>query len=750
MADDIGKLRDDLEEFNDGLSDSSRVTKDLIQVFRSLNKEVKDLKGDADISEYIKENTRLLKEADKQYGNISNSITKVLQGESDIKDIKKQQESLNSNISKLTNVIQTNHSKILSLQKDNSAESKKAAAALELQNSELRDQFTVLKETSKEYDKAATFAGKLNDAIGPAGQVLKIMGANIKGFSEFTGEAAEKMQKYAAEQVELNGKASQFKTTMVGINAVGQSFLTKLFSFQAIFGFIVHSALHADATMTKISKTMGISKDEAHKVETSFKNIALNSEYSSVSISSLVEGMGQLSEATGVSAGFSNDMLEQQAVLTKQMGLSADEAAKINTMSMMNNKSTQETKVGIANQVKGLEKQTGIKLNYKKVMQDVAKVDGQLAAQYKNNPELIAKAVIQVQKLGINLQQAAAMGKNLLNWESSIEAELEAELLTGKQLNLEDARNLALKGKSAEAAAEMLKQVGSAAEFSEMDAIQQEAIAKSMGMQVDDLANSLREKELLNKLGAENIKQLDEQGRLDELKNEEGGAALVAAYEQQSAQEKMNQAMVKLSEILGALVAGPLGTMMDYMASLASNAGALYTVLGAISILMGGKMLMSLGRMVAQLGVAVGLSTAKAVAEMTAASALTLGLGTIGIVAAAAAGAAGIYSLVSKAKSMNDGVMAPDGKVLYSGKEGAIKLNDNDTVVAGTDLGGGKSGKSKSESKSGAGGGTTDLSPLLAKVDQLITLLQNGSQVTLDGKAVGRAMGLNSVNANMA
>jgi hypothetical protein len=94
--------------------------------------------------------------------------------------------------------------------------------------------------------------------------------------------------------------------------------------------------------------------------------------------------------------------------------------------------------------------------------------------------------------------------------------------------------------------------------------------------------------------------------------------------------------------------------------------------------------------------------------------------------------------------------MAPDGKVLYSGKEGAIKLNDNDTVVAGTDLGGGKSGKSKSEGKSGAGGGTTDLSPLIAKVDQLISLLQKGSQVTLDGKAVGRALGLNSVNANMA
>jgi hypothetical protein len=115
-----------------------------------------------------------------------------------------------------------------------------------------------------------------------------------------------------------------------------------------------------------------------------------------------------------------------------------------------------------------------------------------------------------------------------------------------------------------------------------------------------------------------------------------------------------------------------------------------------------------------------------------------------------AAGAAVMASMMGLMSMMNDGVMAPDGKVLYSGKEGAIKLNDNDTVVAGTDLGGGKSGKSKSEGKSGAGGGTTDLSPLIAKVDQLISLLQKGSQVTLDGKAVGRALGLNSVNANMA
>jgi len=54
-----------------------------------------------------------------------------------------------------------------------------------------------------------------------------------------------------------------------------------------------------------------------------------------------------------------------------------------------------------------------------------------------------------------------------------------------------------------------------------------------------------------------------------------------------------------------------------------------------------------------------------------------------------AAVAAMMSSETSKAKSMHDGVMAPSGKILYSGKEGAIKLNEKDTVIAGTNLNGG-------------------------------------------------------------
>jgi 3-hydroxyisobutyrate dehydrogenase-like beta-hydroxyacid dehydrogenase len=55
--------------------------------------------------------------------------------------------------------------------------------------------------------------------------------------------------------------------------------------------------------------------------------------------------------------------------------------------------------------------------------------------------EALGEAVIKAQKFGINLEQAESIASKLLDFESSIEAELSAELLTGKNLNLEKQDN---------------------------------------------------------------------------------------------------------------------------------------------------------------------------------------------------------------------------------------------------------------------------------------------------------------------
>ena len=177
------------------------------------------------------------------------------------------------------------------------------------------------------------------------------------------------------------------------------------------------------------------------------------------------------------------------------------------------------------------------------------------------------------------MEIAANAAKGLLQFEDSIENELSAELLTGKALNLERARGLALNGDSVGAAKEMLAQVGSAADFQNMNVIQQEAIAKAIGMSTDDLANSLVTQENLSNLGGETRKQIEEQIKAAKALGTEEGDSLarrleasafsdeeaIKALESVDQQAKFNELIEKMKSMLASVVEGPAKQFLDYM-----------------------------------------------------------------------------------------------------------------------------------------------------------------------------------------
>ena len=113
-----------------------------------------------------------------------------------------------------------------------------------------------------------------------------------------------------------------------------------------------------------------------------------------------------------------------------------------------------------------------------------------LAMYQKENGEL-EKQVMLGKKIGLNLSQQAKMARGLLDIESSLEAQMEAQMLTGKQLNFDKARQLALEGDTAGASKAILDQVGGVAEFNKMNILQKEAIAKAAGLEVGELEKSL-------------------------------------------------------------------------------------------------------------------------------------------------------------------------------------------------------------------------------------------------------------------
>jgi hypothetical protein len=628
--------------------------------------------------------------ASRKLTSIADQLLSMRKGDStyDLKKIKKLEEQAKM------------QKRILQSQIDQTVEGSKERASLNDKiktTNILLENFTEITQEAKKFQKS----------MGITGGILKGMSKiPIIGDMLGTQEALEAAQEAAKEG------ASRLGTMGAAAKSMGKSLTNSLTDPLVLIGALVKGfksfldlGFRADTEVTNLSKSMALSKDEALEVYNNFKQISREAYLTGdatdklfITTTNLVGAQLELADAFGTTLGFSEQQLKDQILLTKQIGFQGEEAAGIQQLAMSNGMTVKQVTGSVIKQTSALAKQTGIQLNNKKVIGEVAKISGQLRLQYANNPSLIAKAVIQTQKLGISLEQAKKQAEGLLNFEESIENELSAELLTGKNLNLEKARLLALNGDSAAAAAEMAKQVGSAAEFTNMNVIQQESLAKAVGMNADELANSLITQENLNKLGSETKSQIEAQAEAlrekgdiegaNQLMNSIGDEAQAqAALERVDEQTRFNEGIEQLKSLLADVLSGPAMGLAKWLANLVSNTFALKAMFTGVALIIGGIKLTGL---ITQLVSALAVSGALAATSAATASAITLGVGAIAITAGIIAIMAALSSAKSQTK-VNDGVFpaiggSGHGKRTLVGPEGAIQLNNKDTVIAGTNL----------------------------------------------------------------
>jgi hypothetical protein len=195
-------------------------------------------------------------------------------------------------------------------------------------------------------------------------------------------------------------------------------------------------------------------------------------------------------------------MLNQEDLITftklrEAAGFTNEELMGIQSLTLANGQSLKENTGEFLAQAKVSAMQNGVLLNEKELLKEIANVSAATTISFGKNPALIADAVASAKALGMELDQVEAIADSLLDFESSIANELEAELLLGKDINLEKARQAALDNDLATLAKEISTQVGSSAEFAEMNRIQQDALAKSLGMSREDIAQTLFTQEQL-------------------------------------------------------------------------------------------------------------------------------------------------------------------------------------------------------------------------------------------------------------
>jgi hypothetical protein len=432
----------------------------------------------------------------------------------------------------------------------------------------------------------------------------KILAARIKELTEETENYQNKLAGIPKPMSRVIDKINKLSLMSLAMGILTKAFVT-----------LKEAITDIDEQSTQLARSFAISKKEGVGLRNIFNDIASSS---NLMTKELVEAQLNFTKITGTAVALSTSNLESLAEATSLIKLNEEAQKGLINMAFTTGQEFEDIENTILGTSKITMMQNGLMMDQKEILDEVLSTSYSLRVQFGNSVEEITKAVVEAKRLGFNLKDIEGVQSNLLNFESSIAAELEAELLTGKELNLEKARYFALTGDIRGLTQEINKNIGSSADFERMNVLQREAFAKSLGFSADKLAEILYTQEqndaiarsLNNQAGvkkafadaelemnAENLALLISQGKIDKEMLNRLGDKERSLVSQLSTQEEFNRLLTSMKEIFVGMVDGPLGVMISGMNDLFKTMNSMPILKAITSTAMAAGIIGSLGLM---------------------------------------------------------------------------------------------------------------------------------------------------------
>ena len=285
---------------------------------------------------------------------------------------------------------------------------------------------------------------KLKTGKGLTAEVIKRLG--LEKQITATGTAAARQAKKQGIvgdlQKDLGKIPSSFSGITAGVKSLGSTF-SKGFG-GAVIAAVTDEFFLVNEQTVELQKSLALSADEAADLRNDFADAATSSGNINVSTTSLLKTVTALSKQFGFPTLFDMETLVTTTKLTEQVGISAESAGMLAAATVTTGKNFEDQYKDALGTSYELQRQSGVQLDLRNILEESGKVTGTIRANLGANVKTIAAAVTQAKLFGGSLNDVANASKSLLDFESSISAELEAELLLGKNINLEKARQASL------------------------------------------------------------------------------------------------------------------------------------------------------------------------------------------------------------------------------------------------------------------------------------------------------------------
>jgi len=484
------------------------------------------------------------------------------------------------------------------------------------------------KTASEELKASNDLRTKALSQVNSAAQFLQLL-SQIPGFGSVATQALERLTDKAQEAIDnqdesFNKRKAALESFSESLGAITSSINIQL----GVLALIVTQFSRLNTQAVEFRRLTGES------IQGFNKNLA---DGALVSIIDRFETINQLTQQFGFNAqrAFSNDTIQEATELRELMGLSAQASGRFAFF-------TEATGDNLLRAATNAFEGVDAAFSQRELFEQVGAISDSIAITFNGNLEAMVSTANAAKRLGLNLEQVDQIASGLLDIETSIANEFEAEVISGKQLNLERARFFALTNDLEGVTEEIGKNQEVINTFATGTRIEQEAIAGALNLSRDDLSRMIFDQAIINGMTAEEA-------------GVRAGMTLEDA-KRLSLQDQIAKSIEKIT-IAGA-------GLLTIIANIVDNTAAFGAILGGIA----GLSLMRIITQIGQLALVTGIAGGPG-----AIAAMLVGGAILGAV---------INSAVSKAKTAGDAIIpAGRGPIISTREGGLIQGTANDDVI---------------------------------------------------------------------
>ena len=299
-------------------------------------------------------------------------------------------------------------------------------------------------------------------------------------------------------------------------------------------------ATEAGSQVQLFARNLGLSFTEAKKLNAQYSDLTLKSGNLLYNAKKFRETQLEIAEATGLNNLLSEKALQTQIDLKEIFGIDLETRKQLvdtERVSGVQQDKIVKAAMGTSNFI---SKTLGVSIKWQSILKEASSLSGVLGLRFAKYPEELTRSLGTVKAMGLELKQLDSLADSFLDFESSISKEFEAQLLTGKDINLAKAREAFLNNDLVTAGKELVAQLGTSGEFLRYNRIQQDALAASAGMTKDQVADMLKQQELFSRFQVNDIKAYQQKVALMS-KTIEGQKELVGLLGEEEYSKVMSQ-----------------------------------------------------------------------------------------------------------------------------------------------------------------------------------------------------------------